>query len=157
LFNAIVNSLKFEKVTIEDIPAAFLSASNAFYANDFSNAIIVYERIIQKVKDNQTIWRITVDNLGMSYGISGDLKNAKRIFEYGISLDPEYPLFYYNLACVYAEMPDLDNMLKNLEEAFKRKANMIKSEKLPNPRKDSSFKNYLKNKQFEQLLKKYKM
>jgi tetratricopeptide (TPR) repeat protein len=157
LFDAIVTSLKFEKVMIEDIPVAFLSASNAFYANDFPSAIIGYERIIQKLNINEMAWRVTVDNLGMSYGIIGDFNNAKRIFEYGMSLDPEYPLFYYNLACAYAEMSDLDSMLKNLEEAFKRKNNVIKGEKFPNPRKDSSFQKYLKNKQFEQLLKKYKM
>jgi len=157
LFNAIVNSLKFEKVTIDDVSVAFLTASNAFYAQDYPNAIIAYERILPQLNTSQIAWRVTVDNLGMSYGITGDYNNAKRIFEYGISLDPEYPLFYYNLACAYAEMSKLDNMLKYLEEAFKRKANMIKGEKFPNPRKDSSFKNYLKDKQFEQLLKKYKM
>jgi len=157
MFDNIVNSLKIAKVMIEDIPVAFLSASNAFYANDFPNAIIGYERIIQKLNTNEMAWRVTVDNLGMSYGITGDFNNAKRIFEYGISLDPEYPLFYYNLACAYAEMSDLDNMLRNLEESFKRKANMIKGEKFPNPRKDSSFERYLKDIKFKQLLKKYKM
>jgi len=160
LFNVIVNSLKFEKVTeltTEDIPTTFLSVSMDFYSQDYPNAIIGYERILKTENIDQKIWRVTVDNLGMSYGITGDLKNAQRIFEYGISLDPDYPLFYYNLACAYAEMGNLENMLTNLELSFKRKANMIKGEKFPNPRKDSSFKNYLKDKQFEQLLKKYRM
>jgi tetratricopeptide (TPR) repeat protein len=156
LFDAIVNSLKFEEVTVDDIPATFLSASMAFYSQDYPNAIIGYERIIQKL-NTDLAWHVTVDNLGMAYGITGYFSNAKRIFEYGISRDPEYPLFYYNLACACAETSDLDNMLKNLEEAFKRKANVNKGEKFPNPRKDSSFKNYLKNEQFKQLLKKYKM
>ncbi|MDR1679593.1 MAG: hypothetical protein LBR81_07435 [Prevotellaceae bacterium] len=158
LFDAIVNSLKFEKV---DISKAFVTASMAFYEQNYPYAIAGYERILktekQKVNIDSKIWRVTVDNLGMAYGITGDLNNAKRIFEYGISLDPEYPLFYYNLACAYAEMGNLENMLKNLEESFKRKTNMIEGEKFPDPRTDSSFKNYLKDKQFEQLLKKYNM
>ena len=158
LFDDIVKSLEIDKKTVNEI---FVFASIAFMAGNYHNAIIGYEQILEtekeKVSIDRTIWRVIVDNLGMSYGIIGDLNNAKRVFEYGIRLDSEYPLFYYNLACAYAESSDLDNTLVNLEQAFKRKTNMIKGEKFPNPHKDDSFKKYLKNEQFKQLLKKYKM
>jgi hypothetical protein len=40
---------------------------------------------------------------GMSYGISGRLQQEKVTFEYGLTQDPEYPMFYYNLACTYGK------------------------------------------------------
>ena len=156
LFDAIVNSLKFEKATEKDIATIFLSASEAFYSENYKNAIIGYEQVLKTENIDKTmLWYITIDNLGMSYGISGDLNNAERVFEYGIKIDPEYPLFYYNLACVYAESSDLNNMLKNLELALQKKDNIIEGEEFPDIQEDSSFKKYLENEQFKQLLKKY--
>lgn len=64
----------------------------------------------------------------MAYGISGDYDNAKRILEYGKKLDPEYPNFYYNLACMYAKLSHLENALLNLELAFAKKHNRISGE-----------------------------
>ena len=58
-------------------------------------------------KLDKTLWYVLIDNLGMSYGITGDLQEAKETFDYGVSKDPTYPLFYYNLACTYAEMNDV--------------------------------------------------
>src|SRR5580658_10524064 len=49
---------------------------------------------------DHTTWRVLVDNLGMAYGITGDLSHAEDTFNYGRSKDPAYPMFYYNLACV---------------------------------------------------------
>jgi len=158
LFDGIVNSLKIEEAKDETAADIFAAASNAYYSQDYQNAIAGYEQILQNQKADfakTTAWYITVDNLGMAYGITGDMKNAKRVLEYGTAGDPAYPNFYYNLACVYAETSDLDNMLKNLESALKNKANVLPGEKLPDPRADSSFKNYSGNKQFKQLLKKY--
>src|SRR5262249_41449653 len=74
----------------------------------------------------QNVWRVLVDNLGMAYGISGDLKKAKETFEYGLSKDPKYPMFHYNIACTYAEMDDVDNAIDYLRGAFEYKQNMIK-------------------------------
>ena len=93
-----------------------------------------------------------VDNLGMSYGISGDNKKAKEIFEYGLSKDDTYPMFYYNLACAYAEMKDLDNAIVNLKRAFEYKENMIPGEQMPNPETDDSFSRYLKSEKFRRVV-----
>ena len=72
-----------------------------------------------------------VDNLGMSYGITGDLQKAKETFDYGVSKDPTYPLFYYNLACTYAEMNDTAKAGAYLEKAFDYKANVLPGETMP--------------------------
>lgn len=77
-----------------------------------------------KTLDRMT-WLVLVDQLGVSCGISGDLTGAKKVFEWAITIEPEYPLFYYNLACACAEMNDLDSAIKNLTMAYKFKGNMI--------------------------------
>jgi tetratricopeptide (TPR) repeat protein len=94
-----------------------------------------------------------VDNLGMAYGISGDLKKAKETFEYGLSKDPKYPMFHYNMACTYAEMNDVDQAIMYLKKAFENKENMIKGEKFPDPWRDDSFQRFMNNDKFVNALK----
>jgi tetratricopeptide (TPR) repeat protein len=84
----------------------------------------------------------------MSYGISGNLEKAKATFEYGLTQDPEYPLFYYNLACMYGEMSKMDEALGQLRLAYKYKANMIPGEAFPDPLKDDSFRHFVKDEKF---------
>ena len=91
------------------------------------------------------------DNLGMAYGISGNLKDAKATFEYGISHDPQYPLFHYNMACTYAELNDKVNAMEQLTKAFELRANAIPGEKMPDPRKDDSFARFMKDPEFSAL------
>jgi tetratricopeptide (TPR) repeat protein len=161
LFNAIVNSLKIEDPKKPNLSESFLFGSRAYYMKSYSYAIKAFEEILvtqkEKVTIDKTIWYLVVDNLGMAYGVSGDLTNAKRVLEYGIKMDPSYPNFYYNLACTYAEMSDLDNALANLELAYQNKDKVLKGEDLPNPKEDSSFSKYLKDKKFVEFLKKYKL
>jgi len=105
---------------------------------------------------DKTIWKVLVDNLGMAYGITGDLDKAKEVFAYGISKDPDYPLFYYNMACTYGEKKDLDKAIEYLKLAFDRRENTISGEEMPNPATDSSFKEFVKNEKFRTALKELK-
>jgi hypothetical protein len=100
------------------------------------------------------MFRVLVDNLGMSYGISGDLSKAKETFVYGTTQDPEYPLFYYNLACTYAAMNKMDESLEQLRLAYKYRDNMIQGEgPLPDPFKDDSFRKFVKDPKFVQAVR----
>lgn len=132
------------------------SASNAYLQRDYPTAIELYTRALDLDKKhsvlNKNIWRVVVDNLGMSYGVSGNNQKAKEIFEYGLSRDSTYPMFYYNLACAHAEMNDLDRAIENLRLAFSYKSNMIPGERIPNPARDSSFARFLNNPRFLKLL-----
>jgi tetratricopeptide (TPR) repeat protein len=94
---------------------------------------------------------VLIDNLGMAYGITGDLEKARETFEYGVGKDPKYPLFYYNLACTYAEMGDATDAGSYLKKAFDYKSNVLPGESIPDPRKDDSFKKLMKNKEFREL------
>ena len=131
-------------------------ASAAYVKHDYKKAIQLYSRVLDVETKQPTLdkdmWRVVVDNLGISYGISGEVKKAKELFEAGLSKDPTYPMFYYNLACAHAEMSDLDATIKNLRLAFSYRANMISGEQMPDPAGDDSFARFLSNPRFQKLL-----
>jgi len=92
--------------------------------------------------------RVVTDNAGMAYGIAGEVAKARAIFEKAIAEDPEYPIYYYNLACADAEEKKLADAQKHLEQAFQRKSNVIPGESMPDPTKDDSFLPYQSNREF---------
>ena len=130
--------------------------SSYYIKHDFEKAIGPYQKALDLEKEkrtlDKTIWKVLVDNLGMAYGITGDLDKAKETFEYGISKDPDYPMFYYNLACTYGEKKDMDKAIEYLKLAFERRENMIEGERMPNPATDSSFKHFMQNEKFKAAL-----
>lgn len=128
-----------------------------FYKNGKYEASTKYYQLsLDLEKDHQELtehyWLVLVDNLAIAYGISGSIDSSIQVLEYGISLKPEYPMFYYNLACGYAEINDIEQMLANLTLSYKYKKNMIAGESLPNPVDDPSFTRFLGNKRFQKLL-----
>lgn len=136
----------------------YLEEGSAHYRDgDFKKAIPPYQKAFDLEKEHptldKTLWKVLLDNLGISYGITGNLKKAKEIFEYGISKDPDYPLFYYNMACTYGEMKDMDKAIEYLKLAFERKKNIIEGEHMPDPSTDSSFQRFMKNEKFLHALK----
>jgi hypothetical protein len=96
----------------------------------------------------KTMQRATTDQAGMSYGMSGNIPRARAIFEKAVAADPDYPLYYYNLACADAEEHNLAGAKQHLKEAFDRKANVIPGESMPDPARDDSFPPYRNNKDF---------
>ena len=135
----------------------YMKEGSEFYLkSEFKKAIIPYSKALELEKKHPELdpilWHVMVDNLGISYGITGDLKNAKETFEYGLSKDDKYPLFYYNLACAYAEMEDLENAIAQLKLAFKYRKNMLPGETMPDPGTDDSFQRFMRNKRFVAFL-----
>jgi tetratricopeptide (TPR) repeat protein len=154
LFDDVLKSMHVDKVQRTSLELV-QEASLLYLQHDYKGAIRPYSQALELEKVNprleQRLWYVLVDNLGMSYGITGDLKNAKETFEYGVSRDPRYPLFYYNLACTYAEMGDATEAGNHLKKAFEYKANVLQGERIPDPRQDDSFKKLMKNKEFREL------
>lgn len=135
----------------------FFFAQVLYNTRQFAAAAPVYELALARLKDAKKLdpitWgRLATDQAGMSYGISGDLKKARTIFESAIQKDPDYPLYYYNLACADAEEKNLADARKHLQQAFDRKANTVPGEKLPDPTKDDSFTPYESDKDFWSFL-----
>jgi tetratricopeptide (TPR) repeat protein len=89
----------------------------------------------------------------MAYGMTGHLKEAKATFEQGIQADPTYPMFHYNLACVFSEMNDLNHAMQSLKTAFIHRKNRNPGEGgMPDPRQASSFQRFMKNDTFRNLV-----
>lgn len=127
-------------------------ASVWYVMGEYKKAIKPYQKALDLEKQERKLerqyWIVLVDNLGMAYGITGDIKRSMAVFEYGIKEEPTYPLFYYNMACGYGELGDEDNAIKYLRLAFKHKANMLEGERFPNPETDSSFTKFWKSEKF---------
>jgi tetratricopeptide (TPR) repeat protein len=121
----------------------------------YKAAAPMFEQALAKLDDdhNQLIWRrVTTDQAGMSYGMSGEIPKARAIFETAIAKDPDYPMYYYNLACADAEENKLVDARTHLQEAFARKKDMIPGETLPDPTKDDSFLPHKSDKEFWKFL-----
>jgi hypothetical protein len=122
----------------------------------YKDAAPVFEQALSKLEDDKsadvTMRRVTTDQAGMSYGISGDTAKARSIFESAIAKDPDYAMYYYMLACADAQDKKLEDAQLHLKQAFERKANVIKGESLPDPSKDDSFLPYKRNKDFWQFI-----
>ena len=84
----------------------------------------------------------------MSLGMSGDIKDSRAVAGKAIATDPDYPLNYYNLACADAEQGDATSAKLHLQQAFDRRANVLKGESMPDPTKDDSILKLKKNEAF---------
>lgn len=129
-----------------------------FRQEKYAAAIVAYEKARELERSGSKLsldqHRILIDQLVMANGISGNMERARVLLENAIRQDPDYPLNYYNLACAFAEEGDKGKMLANLTLAFQRKENVIKGERMPDPRTDSSFRNYVQDDDFVKLMKK---
>ena len=130
----------------------FAQGSKLYMEQNYSEAANVYQKALdlekQKRTLSQTYFRVLIDNLGMAYGMGGDIPKAKATFEYGISQDPEYPMFYYNMACAYGEMGKMQEAISQLQLAYKYKANSNPGEGVPDPMRDDSFRYFVDNQKF---------
>jgi tetratricopeptide (TPR) repeat protein len=128
-----------------------------FFQAKYHEAIPEYERGRDLAVKNGGVARLNErvlsDQLGMSYALDGRLPDAKAVFETAIKRDPEYPMSYYNLACAFAELGNLDDALTNLKLGYARKDHMLPGETYPDPRTDDSFKKYLANEKFKAAMK----
>lgn len=123
-----------------------------FLKGNYQKAIEPYQKAVdlekEQAKLDKNLWRAVTDNLAMSYGITGNLPKAKETLEYGMSKDPDYPMFYYIMANVYGEANDEDNAIVYLKRAYERKGNMIAGETFPDPMTDDSFQRFVKSEKF---------
>ncbi len=119
----------------------------------YQAAAPIFEQALTKLKDDkskdQLTWqRVTTDQAGMAYGMAGNIAKSRALFEAAVAKDPDYPLYYYNLACADAEEKKLADARTHLQQAFARKANVIQGETMPDPTKDDSFLPYRNDKEF---------
>ena len=162
-FKAGDESLLYDILSTLDVvpaPAAdsldhFRAGSAPFLQARYALAIPHYEQALALEQNlptlDKTTWRLLVHNLATAYRMMADLPRAVRILEYGLSKDPAYPLFHYNLARLHAGMNDRAHAMQSLHSAFKsRLANG--NESLPDPRQDDSFRRVMLDPSFRALV-----
>jgi len=158
LFTAILDGVTINKTYQPDCLMCCHFGRLFYQKQEYAKAAKYLDRAFQLDEANpamsRAVWRGLVVRLGISYGMSGNVEKAKGVFEAAIAKDPEYPLFYYNLACGCAESNDREGAIKNLKLAYQHKANLSPDEELPNPKTDSSFRRFLDNKEFQKELEK---
>ena len=163
LFMSLVNSVSIvdsPSATVKSKPSSsreFMETGSRYFIQGHNKeAIAPYQQALDLEKKHReldkNLWFVLVDNLGMAYGITGDLDNAEATFRYGLAEELTYPMFYYNMACVYGERNDLEHTLDYLKKAFSYKANVIPGEKMPDPLSDDSFRRFRDEPKFRALV-----
>lgn len=142
-----------------DIISQIFLGQSLFQQQKYAESVAPYEKAHDLEMHGHTLpltqHRILIDQLAMAYGISGDLKKSQALLDTAIRNDPEYPLNYYNLACVFAKSGDKSKVIANLSLALQRNDNVLKGETLPDPRTDESFQEYAADADFVSLMKKF--
>jgi len=144
-------SLLFDPTRQPDFYAKFRYATVLYDHHQYAAAAPLFESALALAStvDDPTKWRrLATDQASMSYGMAGDIKMSRAINYAAIAKDPDYPLYYYNLACADAESGDAVEAKLHLQQAFDRRANTLKGEKLPDPTTDDSILKLKNNKTF---------
>ncbi len=162
-FDTLLQSFRTVPREVSNTPAPvgnsmqlFKEGSRYYIAHQYREAIPAYQKALDIEKSMPTLekkyWLVLIDNLSIAYGITGDLASTKSTLAYGVSKDPDYPLFYYNLACVAAEKGDVHDTEKFLKLGFDRRKNIIPGETFPDARTDDSFQKLLLQDEFRQFV-----
>jgi Tfp pilus assembly protein PilF len=96
--------------------------------------------------------RRAIDQQGVCYALARNLDRAKQIYLDALAKDPDYAMFNYNLACVYAELGDLDSAIPYLKKSWENRDTLPGDTKYPDPRKDDSFKRYWNDPRFQEAV-----
>jgi tetratricopeptide (TPR) repeat protein len=154
-FHFVAKEMVTAAVPVGNSLRLFQQGSRYFIAQNYRDSIAPYQQALEIEKITPTLeknlWYVLVDNLASAYGINDDFANSQRVIEYGISKDPNYPLFYYNLACIAGEKGDVRRAKANLKLAYDRRANALPGESVPNARTDGSFQKLMQDKDFQQF------
>jgi len=147
----LLHSLVFDPTRPPDFFAKSRYAAVLFDHHAFGAAGPVYVgalSLVDKVPNSLKWRRVTTDQASMAYGISGNLKRSREINEAAIARDPDYPLYYYNLACADAEDGNATAARAHLQQAFDRRSHTLPGEKMPDPTQDDSIVKLKHNKSF---------
>ena len=119
-------------------------------AKEFTTALELDDRF-HKFNEDQR--RQLIDDQGVAYALAGYLDRARDIYLKVLEKDPDYAMYNYNLACVYAELHDLNSAIPYLKKSWANRGTLPASVKYPDPRADNSFKPYLNDPKFQEAVR----
>ena len=157
LFDRVLNS-------VEALPAYvntsrdYAGFGGYFFAkDDYPGAARYYQQALDLEKKSAALdqrgFEVMIDELAAARLATHDLQNAQAAIQYGISRYPDYPLFYYNMASVYAELDRMEECIEQLRAAWKRRTNVLPGEQFPDPATDGYFRRFMKNEKFAQAMR----
>ncbi|WP_176441683.1 tetratricopeptide repeat protein [Granulicella rosea] len=129
----------------------YFTLASLLFPTEPGSAAPYYKESLDRMSDGPesiTPRRVATDQLVISLGMSGDLKNSRAVAEMAVAKDPDYPLNYYNLACADAEEGKAAEARLHLQQAFDQRANVLPGEQMPDPVKDDSILKLKKDKAF---------
>jgi tetratricopeptide (TPR) repeat protein len=148
--------IRFEPLTPATFRDAFAYATAARDHEDLEGAARAYRTALRltDTSDDPLKWRrITTDQLSVALGLEGDITGSRAVNRAAIKLDPDYPMYYYNLACADAEESNIGDTQKHLKQAFDLRANVLPGETMPNPATDDSFQLFMEDPAFADFVK----
>ncbi len=147
----LTKTLTFDASLTPNFASIFRYATVVFDHHDPSAAAPLYEKALalaDSAADPIHSRRRVTDQASMAYGMAGNLAKSRAINQAAILKDPDYPLYYYNLACADAESGNAVEARAHLQQAFDRRANTLPGEHLPDPTRDDSLLKLKKDKDF---------
>ena len=143
----------------QESSSSLMAQGNELYTQgNYGAASKYYQRAFDLERNNRTfdkdLFLELISRLAFCYRLSGNLAKSRSTLDYGFSQDAEYPLFHYDMACIYAQMGKLDETLGQLREAYKFKANASPGEMPPDPTEDSCFQKFANDPKFTDAVQK---
>jgi tetratricopeptide (TPR) repeat protein len=139
--------------------SALMAQGNELYAQaNYEGALKFYQRAFDLEKKNRTfdkdLYLDLISRVAFCNRLTGNLAKARETLDYGFSQDSDYPLFHYDMACVYAQMGKMDETLGHLREAYKTKSNVSPGQMPPDPTEDSCFQKFSSDPRFTDAVQK---
>jgi tetratricopeptide (TPR) repeat protein len=151
-FLSIVKSIRFNEhhqPTVLELAAwgtFFMSRKN------YAEGARCYEQAMELDKSSHSLNRelrvFVLLDLISCHGNLGHKQKAKELSELGLQKEPGYPMFYYDLACAFAEIGDKEKALQNLRLAFQNKSRLFTGDTMADPKTDDSFSKYSEDPEF---------
>jgi len=169
-FYSLLDSVKLIDTSLPRTSFDHYSKGRAFFiAADYRKAVVPLVTALGLEEKQRQLdlssWRDLVEMAAISVGNSGDIAQAKKIFDYAAASDPEYPAFHLWLARYYTSVNDLDNTIACLQRAFtgeEKNKDWAESStfqrrdlnrRMPDPLTDPSFKRFAKDDKFRKAVK----
>jgi hypothetical protein len=147
-------------VLFQGAKSSLFDGTMAYLDKDFSSAADLLQISLDKEKQKRTLarddFRLLVDNLAVSYRFTHNQIKSKETLDYGLTQDPKYPLFHYDMACYYGLEGDMNKALDELRLTYKYKSELSLSDQLADPLQEGCFGKFLKNKDFVKAVEEIK-
>lgn len=98
-------------------------------------------------------WRNLIVQSVDFYSAAGNNTRAKELLDYGVSLDPTFPLFHLLLAQYFTTLDDVDNTIASLEKFYLYRKNDRRTTFWIDPLKHPAFARFKTNEKFRKGVK----